>query len=488
MSDAASFGWSPVVQKRCVLAALVLYAALFCARWPNAVLVSDEASYLNQATLFSKGRATEERLDVAHGTQLGGPASRYPIGTSLLQAPFIWFGGWRCAFLVSLGSLIGMVVILLSWLGELGRPPIFALVPLLFVGTSVQGRLAMSDEPTAFVASLAFWLFSRGERGQRLAWLGSGLFAGLSAAFRDATPLLFAPLYAQALLRREHRSWQLAAGAAIGGIVRLFSARVFFGSALFLRMGGALKFSAVAQNLPLYALLACIALPLGLPSLLAYRGERKLPLCVGVLAFLAVYLSFPLPHEANGWVRDIVLHSRYCTALVPIAVLTLSEWVPRLLLGRPRLRKLLVVVSVAGSVAMSAIVHLYLYSWGTTLSHIASTIYDDTEEGSVLLYNPDGAAKFVLEFLGKRDYIARTHTTPQEVAKLVRRGRRVYATFVDRTDTEFRRQDARQNAAFLTELQERCRIAVVYEAQASAIEHVVIARLLECASAAADDK
>jgi len=356
------------------------------------------------------------------------------------------------------------------------------------VGTSVQGRLAMSDEPTAFVASLAFWLFSRGERGQRLAWLGSGLFAGLSAAFRDATPLLFAPLYAQALLRREHRSWQLAAGAAIGGIVRLFSARVFFGSALFLRMGGALKFSAVAQNLPLYALLACIALPLGLPSLLAYRGERKLPLCVGVLAFLAVYLSFPLPHEANGWVRDIVLHSRYCTALVPIAVLTLSEWVPRLLLGRPRLRKLLVVVSVAGSVAMSAIVHLYLYSWGTTLSHIASTIYDDTEEGSVLLYNPDGAAKFVLEFLGKRDYIARTHTTPQEVAKLVRRGRRVYATFVDRTDTEFRRQDARQNAAFLTELQERCRIAVVYEAQASAIEHVVIARLLECASAAADDK
>ena len=458
---------------------------------PGALLVSDEAAYVGQATLFSHGNTTHEVRHVLQGTAGREVLSSYPIGTSLLQAPFVRLGGWRWAVAVSLLATIGTVVVSLVWLRELGRPPIFALLPLLYIGTLVQGRIAMSDEVTALVTSLAFWQFSRGERGRPFSWIVAGFFAGLTSAFRDPTPLLFLPLFVGAFVRREPKAWQLLAGALAGSSLRLGGAKLLFGSALFLReaarSGIPLTLNAVGENLPLYLILLAFALPLGLPSLLLHRGRRKQELILGVAAMMVVYLSFPLPHEMNGWMRDVVLHSRYGNAIVPLVMLTLSEWIPRLTARRERLRRMIVAGALGSAVLLSLVVHVYLGAYGKTLERIASAIYAKTPENSVLLINSQATSKFICEARGHRDVINRAEAKPEAVEQFVARGEPVYAVFVDRTETASRREDARENAQFLAALKEHCRVEVFHDRQVSVIERIRIARVTACGGGALRD-
>lgn len=483
-ASASAFGWSANAQTRGVVLVLGLYVIGFFVFPPSALLITDEAAYVGQATLFSRGDTTHEVRHVLQGTSGREVLSAYPVGTSLLQAPFVRLGGWRWAVAVSLLSMIGTVMVSLVWLRELGRPPIFALLPLLYIGTLVQGRIAMSDAVTALVSLLAFWQFSRGERGKPLSWIAAGFFAGLTSAFRDTTPLLFAPLFAGAFVRREPKAWQLLAGGLAGISLRLLSARLLFGSALFLResvRGGVpLTLNAVGENLPLYLFLLLFVLPLGLPSLLLHRGRRKPELILGVAAMMVVYLSFPLPHEMNGGMRDIVLHSRYCNAIVPLMTLTLSEWIPRLTARRERLQRMIVAGALGSAVLLSFVVHVYLGAYGKTLERIASAIYAKTPKDSVLLINPQATSKFICEARGHRDVINRVEAKPGVVEEFVARGEPVYAVFVDRTETAARDEDARENAQFLAALEQHCRVEVLYDRQESVIERIKIARVTAC--------
>jgi hypothetical protein len=485
-SFAGQFGWSARVQRRVVHALLGLYVLGFCVFWPNALLVSDEAQYVSQAILFARGETTREVRNVLEGTRVRAPASTYPVGTSALQAPFVGFGGWRAAPIVSLLAIVGTVLVLSRWLSELGRPPIFASLPLLFVGTLVQGRLCMSDALTALISSLAFWLFSRGERGSRWAWIGAGVFAGLTAAFRDPTPLLFAPLFAGALLRRESRAWQLVVGGLAGLSVRFVTGRALFGSAWFLRMAGPsgapLTLDALPPNLLLYGFILVLALPLGLPSVFLHRSARRVEIVLGTLALVSVYLMFPLPHDANSPVRDVVLHARYCTALVPLMALTLSEWIPRWLAAHLRVQRVLALGAASAATILIVTVHWYLYAWGATLHRISKVIYSVTPENSVLIVNTAAMGKFLCEAFGHRDFVSRSNASPEEIARFVVTGGTVYVAFLDRTEAQARRQDAAENTSFLARLRALCLVEELYDRQESSIERLRITRVPRCGS------
>ena len=388
--------------------------------------------------------------------------------------------------MVSLLAIVGTVLVLSRWLGELSRPPIFASLPLLFVGTLVQGRLCMSDALPALISSLAFWLFSRGERGRRWAWIGAGVFAGLTAAFRDPTPLLFAPLFVGVLLRRESKAWQLVVGGLAGISVRFITGRLLLGSALFLRMAGPsgapLTLDAVPPNLVLYGFILILVIPLGLPSVLLHRGARRVELVLGTLALMSVYLLFPLPHDANSPVRDVVLHARYCTALVPLMALTLSEWIPRWLADHIRLQRILALGVAAAATVLIVTVHWYLYAWGATLHRITKVIYSVTPEDSVLIVNPAAMGKFVCEAFGRRDFVSRGSASPEKIARFVATSGTIYVAFLDRTEAEARRQDAAENARFLARLRALCLVEDLYDMQESPIERLRIARVPRCGS------
>ena len=340
----------------------------------------------------------------------------------------------------------------------------------------------MSDAVTALICSLALWLFSRGERGCHWAWIGAGVFAGLTAAFRDPTPILFAPLFVGALLRRESKAWQLIVGGLAGLSVRFITGRLLFGSALFLRSGAPLRLDAVPPNLLLYGFILILVIPLGLPSVFLHRSVRRVELVLGSLAFVSVYFLFPLPHDANSPVRDVVLHARYCTALVPLMALTLSEWIPRWLAAHVRVQRILALGVATAATILIVTVHWYLHAWGVTLHRISNVIYSTTPEDSVLVINPSAMGKFMCEAFGHRNVISRDGVSPAKIAGFVATTGTVYVAFIDRTEAEFRRKDAADNATFLGRLRELCLVEDLYDRQESAIERLKLARVSRCGS------
>ena len=143
----------------------------------------------------------------------------------------------------------------------------------------VMGRVAMSDVPsTAWVALgfLAFWrgLDAKGRAGA-LWWLGSGFVAGASMALRASNPVLFVPLFAGSVLRRELNAWALVVGGIAGLGVRLLSQAILFGNALYERDAYRFSPETVDERLWLYLLALLVFVPGGLVLSVLYRGRRR---------------------------------------------------------------------------------------------------------------------------------------------------------------------------------------------------------------------
>jgi len=197
-----------------------LYVAGYLLWPPRALSVSDEGVYLTQALLFSQGQTWLPVFNPLTGIhQLMLPSS-YPVGTSLLQTPWVAALGWRYGALASALSLCGSVVLLARWLERARLPPLIALLLVSYPASLVLGRIGMSDAPSLLVCTAGLALFFRDSRA---AWLGSGFLAGASLLFRETNPLVFAPLFFGCLLRREPRTRYLVVGGILGSALRPIS-------------------------------------------------------------------------------------------------------------------------------------------------------------------------------------------------------------------------------------------------------------------------
>ena len=146
------------IQTWIVVVALASYWLGFALFPPAALGINDEVFYVHQAAAFARGAVADTVLDPLTGQPRRVLPSTYPVGTSLLQAPFVRLGGWRAAPVVSVLALTATVLLLTRWIGFAGGPPLAALLFLGFPPTLVLGRTAMSDVPGAFIVTLGLWL------------------------------------------------------------------------------------------------------------------------------------------------------------------------------------------------------------------------------------------------------------------------------------------------------------------------------------------
>ena len=206
---------------RIVAAIAALYAIGFGIFYPNAITNRDESNYLRQALALSEARVLVAQTDPLTGEETVAPPSTLPIGTALLMAPFVAAGGWRAAYLAPLLELLLSLALIALWLREAGRSPLFALFALGFLPLAVLCRVPNSDVPSLLMTSLGLWLFWRGRDGSLSLWLGAGWVAGASLLFRETNPLVFAPLFAGAVLRRDPHAWALLVGGLAGVALRV---------------------------------------------------------------------------------------------------------------------------------------------------------------------------------------------------------------------------------------------------------------------------
>ena len=448
-----------------IVGALVLiYAASFLVFYPRTITVIDEMSYVQQSQILATGVRTEVVTHPLTGEETDREIKTfYPLGTALTLAPWVRWGGWPLAFFAPALCLLGGVLVTARWLYDLGHSPLASLVVLAYPASLVLGRVCMSEAPSLLVVSIGLWLFFRGlavERRTRC-WLAAGVVAGGSLLFREGNVLLFAPLFAGTLFRRERGWWALLLGGLGGISLRLLSSYWFWGDAFYYKSSGlAFGPSSVVANLPLYAFALVVMVPGGLIAVALYRGSRRPELIATVALFVAFYLMYDYSGFTSGMAKRLILGPRYFIPMLPLLALALADGVPRLYAamrqrqpGRAALQNAVAIfaigISIAAVAAAAVGANWYHSRWSSRQAALREAIYENTTDGSVIVSNSRATVKHINSVYGRRVHLDRDFISVQIGAAILRRHEHFYFVLLDRTDSELWRQDARENAIFV---------------------------------------
>lgn len=483
----------PPVTMTWVWATLALYVAGFAAFWPRAFLIVDEERYVTQAAAFAAGARVLPGAGIIYPPESFGTIVDYPPGTSLLQTPFVWALGWRGGALLSVVSLIVATIATASWLRARGRQPGFALLLPGVFAVAFFGRIAMSDVPSTALAAVTCWLLWRAADSERRAAMLSllaGFCAGVSLSFREPLVLLFAPLMLGAIVRRQVATLPLIVGGVVGVALKFALAAWLFGDAWHVR-GATFPFriGALPTTIPIYAILLLLLFPGAALLPIAYRGERRAELVAGVCLYLTLFLLFDWDafHE-NGYVKGLILNSRYVAPLAPVFAFMASDVWPRWyawIRARVPGASLLPRAAALAGAAVALGVHPLAARQESEARTIVQAIYSRTSADIPVVTNGNATIKYLSPAYGPRRLIQRYDLPPDTLTAFSARYGKLHLVLMDRSDNEFSRNEARANAEFLAMARERCRLAQTLEQPVGSWAVVRIFDMSDCGKRAA---
>src|SRR4051812_48628554 len=126
------------------------YAGLFAAYYPPLSAIEDEAGFVNQALVWSRGAVSAEGAglpaDLVDFGEGAGPhvATRHP-GRALLAWPVLVLGGVRAPFASGLLLHLARPAMGGALLARLGRSPLWAALLLLHPTLALYSRTIMAD-------------------------------------------------------------------------------------------------------------------------------------------------------------------------------------------------------------------------------------------------------------------------------------------------------------------------------------------------------
>lgn len=407
-----------------LIAASVLYAALYLLFWPVLYSTMDESAYMNLAYAFDHGTVY---LDVAHvapvQSYLVGPhrLSLYPPGMGALLA-LPGFLNWNLALgfnlLVHL-SLFWTVAILL----RLGKTPVvFALLYLLHPGAVLFSRTVMSDLPASLCLTLGF-LATLKRR-----YFLCGVLVGIALFVRTASAVAGAFLVAGVLLEgtRFFHAEDAPAPAALAVRVRRAALLVagvlpfFIAAYLYQKIvqdGGWAKYAQPGMvsvrylpvQLPFYTGALLILYPGLLLAPFFYRGPGRAALLLFTGGFFAFYCCFYFHDEGGSKAETFLVGQRFLLVILPLMIVAYSRMVWKMVSERmPVPVQRVLAAGVAGLLFVgSGLVHRRHAAYLHTLAQVRGAALQAAPTGDPLLCNvhvaklihPGWAAKRTLEML-----------------------------------------------------------------------------------------
>jgi hypothetical protein len=474
---------------RIVAAALCLYVLGFLLFVPRDLSIADETAYVGQAVAFAHGQALVATKDPLTGKMTRDvPVMGYPIGTSLMQVPFVWLGGWRAAPLASVLSLVVMVWMLARWLARAGRSPLYALIALGYFPSLVLGRTGMSDLPSALVATIGLYLFFNREPAS--IWWGAvvGFVAGASTMMRETNALVFAAFFLGAAVRRERRVVGLVLGGLIGVALRPASISLLFGEApRALRSHMAWKLDFFLHNAPLSLLSLLVFVPAGLLAAAAYRGPRRPEVIATLWGFFLFFTSYEYGAFESGGLKRMVLAPRYFLPVVPLFVIAIADvaprwyiWLQRRVTGLRAGAKVAAGVWVAGVCIAAFAIHPAMSFRERGQREMIDVIYGTTGADALVITNVAGTRKLMTRIYGDRVTLDRTEVQTGDLARLKALHGSMQIVLLDRNDSGFFRNQADDNQQFIDRVRSRCEIALVHDRAHSGSDRLRIWNVLRC--------
>lgn len=289
---------------------------------PQALQISDEVEYFEQALAFSQGQTQLTTIDAVTGQAARYRPSDYPPGTSLLLAIFIFLFGHGGAFAVPILCLLGSYLLLDRLLRQLSAAPVFALLVFLYPPSAILARHLMSDLPSLLVVSAGVFCFFQQDRPLRSLLLG--FLAGLSILFRETNLLLFLPLLLVKVQGHPTAGRALLGlGLLLGIGLRLWLSEQLFQDPFFVKDPG-IGFHPlyVLRNAPLYLAALLLFVPLGLWTVVRYTGPFRQMLQWTVLLFVLFYLFYGYNGCLNSGIKCLILGPRFFIPLLPFLILS----------------------------------------------------------------------------------------------------------------------------------------------------------------------
>jgi hypothetical protein len=263
---------------------------------------------------------------------------------------------------------------------------------------------------------------------------------------------------------RWDRGWGwLLLGGLLGTGLHLLGNQALFGDPFFVRGQVFYPFDAnVSSRLWLYLVGLLVFVPGGLVIALGYRGRRRVEILSTIVAFFAFYLFQSYGMTESGLAKRIVIALRYFLPLLPVLAFAMAEtlprWLERLAWSRRRTaafetRAGALAVLWIGGVALGAVtVHPGLARWSASQAEIRDAIERAVPRDAVMVGNGAAIRKFIDEY--SRDYVtlARRDLSPEQARALIDRHGGFHVVFLDRSDSEYWREDAVRNAEFVAQL------------------------------------
>lgn len=473
-----------MIGRRWVYAALGVFALAFLLLLPRAFLVVDEERYASQAVAFAQGRLTVPGWEILQPPAPTRLISNYPPGTSLLQAPFVWIGGWALAGLASVIALIVATVATMRWLRAAGMTEGFALLVPGFFGAAFFGRLAMSDVPAAALVA-ATWMLLWNPTTRRGASFAGGFLGGAILLFREPVVLLVAPAIAFALVRGTAVRWAVVTGGAAAIALRLALSQALFGSALHVRASGyGFSLESLGHSVPLFGVLLLAMFPLGGLLPFTYRGPRRASLAGALALYFGLFLLYEYDSVAeNGLAKGVILASRFVVPAVPVLAFMAADVWPRWMRAMripPGAATALARSAAAAVVVMAAGVHLLARRQEAVPAVIATSLLGHTTAERPVITNSNATLKYLSPAYAPRRLILRYRIPVDSVAAFASRHGGVDIALLDRSDSELFRDESLANEAFLEDVASRCALTAAYDSAPASWARVRVARVTTC--------
>lgn len=475
-----------------LLAAVALYTAGFLIWFPTALSITDEAHYVSGAVALVRAASTGA-LDGFAGAGMRGEApTTYPVGTALLQAPFVGLFGWHAAALASVSALVLVAAVLWRWLREAGLSPAPVWLWIGFPPTLAMGRLAMSDVPSAACVALGLYAFWKGSRAGATwrPWLAAGLATGGSLVLREPLLLILGPFAAGAVVRRERHGPALGAGVLAGVSIRLLTGFLMYGDPLtFNPVGFGFAAGAVVGTAPIYLFSLLVLVPGCLLWMPRYRGWRWQECQVAVWGTVAFFLFYNYGADPAADLRKFLLMGRFLVPLVPLlawcSAPTLGLWWERRRGNRagsvvawvPR-------VWVAGVVGGTIAVHPVLASWDRLQAGIGARILDATPSTATIVTVSADLEKYVHPATGRRTLLSADIATPDAMPALVRQTGAMFVVAVERSADAYEQEIAELARAYRADLARACALEPLVDEEVRPGTRLRVHRVGACADPA----
>jgi hypothetical protein len=344
-------------------------------RWPIALSISDEVSYVAQAKLVLAGHLTPpiDTPGVWHLGSHGWAAVCFPFVLPIVMAPFVALHP-RLVFVTGVVSALGIAWVASRALRSWGRPTFWALVVLAHPTVVLIARTAMADLALSAFAVGAWWALRNDRRVAAVILLvlligskavGFPIAAALVAGegVRSWRPVLSGDR--RAIVQLSWAAVGLVLGLTVVVVLNLASLGKFWYSYDYWFLGAppfAFKHFSTSGRQHLITLLFFVPPVLLLGAWPFWKRREFGPLLV-IVGFTAMMSSYYFVDQGRIWVETLILSPRLILPVVAFLLIGYADVLAAIVARVPRLSFGQVPILVIAPAMVALAISLRHYGW-----------------------------------------------------------------------------------------------------------------------------